>query len=47
MEISYRRTPTSLLEGAFARLVKRRPIRSEAVVRVDLFHAVDLEFRRA
>lgn len=47
MEISYRRTPTSLLEAAFARLVKPRPIRSEAVVRVDLFLVVDLELRRA
>lgn len=47
MEISYRRTPPSLLERALGRLVTLRPVSSAFPVRIDLVHCVDLEFRRA
>ena len=43
MDISYRRTPPSLLERALARLVKRRLIPTAPVHRLDLVHDVDLE----
>ena len=44
MQISYRRTPPSLLERAFARLVKRQPVPTVAVVRVDLVRTANMEF---
>lgn len=47
MEISYRRTSTSLLERALARLLKRRQVPAHPDARFDLVHNVDLEFRRA
>lgn len=43
MDISYRRTPPSLLERALTRLVKRRLI---PTARLDLVHDVDLRFTR-
>jgi len=46
MDISYRRTPPSLLERALAHLVKRRPLPSSSTARVDLVHNVDLELRQ-
>lgn len=47
MEISYRRTPPSLLERALARLVKRRLVSTTRVHRLDLIHDVDLKVRQA
>lgn len=47
MDISYRRTPPSLLERALARLVKRRLILTMRVHRLDLVHDVDLKIRQA
>jgi hypothetical protein len=45
MDISYRRTPPSLLERALARLLKRWLIPTAHVHRLDLVH--DLEVRQA
>jgi len=47
MDISYRRTPTSLLERTLARLVKRQLIPTMRVHRLDLVHDVDLELMRS
>lgn len=38
MDISYRRTPPSILERALARLAKRRSLSSPLVAQVDLVH---------
>lgn len=47
MEIYYRRTPPSLLERAFAGLVKRQPAFTGPVVRADVVRGIDLELRQA
>ena len=46
MEVSYRRTPPSLLERAFARLLKHPPVPASAVVQIDFFNGADPEFWR-
>lgn len=45
MEISYRRTPPSLLERALARLAKRGGASALSLIRVDLVLATDLDIR--
>lgn len=45
MEISYRRTPSSLLERALVRLAKRRLAPAAGAHRLDLIHDVGLDFR--
>lgn len=47
IENPYRRTLPSFLERELARLVKRRPAPTDPVVRLDILHGVDLEFRQA
>lgn len=47
MDISYRRTPPTLLERALARLVKRRLIPTAHIHQLDLVHDLDLRFTRA
>ena len=47
MEISYRRTPPSLLERALARLAKRGGASALSLIRVDLVLATDLDIRSA
>lgn len=47
MDISYRRTPPSLLERALAHLVKRRLTPTTRLHRLDLVHDVDLDVRQA
>jgi hypothetical protein len=47
MDISYRRTPPSLLERTLARFVRRRPVAANPVAKLDLVHDVELELRHA
>ncbi len=47
MDISYRRTPPSLLERALARLAKRRIIPTAPIDRIDFVHDVELKVSQA
>lgn len=46
MDISYRRTSQTLVERAFARLVRYWPVPNGDSLRLDLAHGVDLNLWR-